>query len=131
MKSRMAGSLVQARRRARRVRSAGTPDRKNAVTSVSATIDSMGGRLVVSKGISARSGTTAGPVSDKSSARSSEDLAVCFNRAQRRNKLSRSLTGFSVGPITTDCALLTARPFDERTLDIMLIDETVDNLSDF
>src|SRR3954447_8460716 len=131
MKSRIAGSLVQALRRATCVSSGGTPARKKAVMSVSATIESMGGRLVVSKGISARFGTTARSVSGNSSAPSSEDLAVCFNRAQRSNELSRSLTGISVGPIATDCALLTARPFDERTLDIMLSDEPAENLSDF
>ena len=52
MKSRMAGSLAQALRKAARVNSAGTPLRKNATMSVSPAIDSMDGRLAGSNGAS-------------------------------------------------------------------------------
>ena len=60
MKSRIAGSVVQTRRSAALVNSAGTPDCRNARMSLSAVMDSIGGRLAGSKGTLGGSPAAAG-----------------------------------------------------------------------
>src|SRR6516162_6938520 len=56
MKSRIAGSVDQARRSAARVRSAGTPGAKKGRMSDAAPIDSIGGKFAASKGDSVGEG---------------------------------------------------------------------------
>src|ERR1700748_1465209 len=118
MKSRIAGSLVQALCKAARTNSAGTPARKNATMSVSATISSMEGRLARSNGAS---GAFAGLELSISLA----SFAACFKRAQRSKGFSRSLIASFLYP------LLIALPFDEGTLHMMRGDEPVDDDSNF
>jgi len=96
MKFRMAGSADQARRRAARLSSCGMPLRRNAVMSVAASIDSIGGKLDKStSGFGGFSAVPGGGVRSCSSIGSAgsgaalPDLASCLRRDQRaRNSWS-------------------------------------------
>src|ERR1700733_8860212 len=128
MKSRMAGSLAQALRKAARVNSDGTPLRKNAMMSVSPTIDSMEGRLAGSKGAS---GMAIASEPAEAASISSCAFAACFNRAQRDNGFSCSLIAYNPCRILKRWCLSIALPFDEGPLHMMGSNEPVDNVSDF
>src|ERR1700727_3701004 len=80
MKSRIAGSAVQALRSAALGNSGGTAPFKNCWISLSATMDSMGGKLAGSKAVG--EGVSAGGIAVSASR---------FNLSQREKKLSGSL----------------------------------------
>jgi len=106
MKSRITGSLTQARRSAATVSSAGTPDRRNRLISVRAVIESIEGRPFGSNigmarvSVPATSSSSAELVtavldgaarSRNSVSRFLRDSDSCFNRDQREAKFSCSL----------------------------------------
>src|ERR1700736_3437381 len=141
MKSRITGSLTQARRSAATVNSAGTPDRRNMLISVQAVIESSEGRLAGSNiGVARVSSAAASSslaelvtavldgaaFSGSSVLRFFRDSDSCFNRDQRETKFSGSLI---FGPFFIAAAtegrrrgLLTAS-LEERALDMVLGDE--------
>src|ERR1700746_3604595 len=120
-KSRMAGSLVHARRRAARVNSAGTPDCRNATMSVSAAIVSIDGKLAGSNGwCSAASGSACGAADSMPVEAASEpgnSFAFCFSRTQRGKTFLVSVTVRSL--YSTRKGLAIALALDERTIDMM------------
>jgi len=147
MKSRITGSLTQARRSAATVNSAGTPDRRNRLISVRAVIEAIEGRSVGSNigvavvSIPAASSSLAelvAAVPDGAAGRGSSvlflrDSDACFNRDQRDTKFSCSLIfgpffvaaaaeGRRRGPLTASLV--------ERALDMVLGDEMINRLGD-
>src|ERR1700719_1904565 len=90
-KSRIAGSADQALRSAARVNSGGTSACRYWRISLSATIDSIGGRLAGSKAGEEGAGDGTTVSGDATSVSGDATSDSCFNRDQRERKFSGSL----------------------------------------
>src|ERR1700720_4072333 len=90
-KSRMAGSAVQELRNAARVNSGGTSACRYWRISLSATIDSIGGRLAGSKAGDEGAGEGTSVSGDATSVSGDAPSDSCFNRDHRDRKFSESL----------------------------------------
>src|SRR3954468_24008816 len=131
-KSRIAGSAVHTRRSAARVSSAGTPLRRNAVMSVSALIDSIGGRLSMSKSgsafcaASALCSLTSGFASAGGSASA---FATSRLRRDQRARKSSSVIVISISAARERLGILpVALALEELPLDMVLGDERRNDL---
>src|ERR1700747_2211570 len=120
-KSRMAGSLVHARRRAARGNSAGKLDCRNATMSVSAVIVSIDGKRTESNGWCSAASPSARGIADSMPVEATSEpgtfFASCLSRAQRRKTFLVSTTVRSL--YSTRKGLAIALALDERTIDMM------------
>src|SRR4051812_45915858 len=131
-KSRIAGSVVHTRRSAARVSSAGTPARRNAAMSVSALIDSSGGKLARSNSGSAVGFASGFGSSIAGSAVRGSASAFPISRLRRdqRARKSSSVIVISVTAPSQRFRILTvALTLEERTLDVVFGDEGRNDLA--
>src|ERR1043165_2312841 len=131
-KSRIAGSDVHTRRSAARVSSTGTPSRRNAVTSVSALIDSSGGRGAGSNaGVAGVFATAAGAASVAFGGATVFTASASRLRRDQRFRKSSSVIVVTVAAARQRLGVLAvALTLEELPLDMVLGNESRHDLAD-